>query len=419
MALNIKKLSSDRARSEASQGSKFSGTKILRRLEPGVTTIWLPPPTSEMDDLPYVRADHHFGIAALNPAIRYPVFCLEEDNDGVWHEATLREVERINAFRKEKGRSVTNLDPSAPCPLDAIVNGTDPELAHLSARLDEAQARSLSRKESYLFPYVPMAFATLSDPDRPTPYTAKDMRPFLMPLPVTGYMDLIAKIEDVVRDAGKDPTDPEAGIFFKMKYFKNVNGFWSYEAGPDLKSLMAPTRLPKAVRVAVSTMCVPGGEACPFRYIAGNLKDATQILELVQAGGVSPSTSKPDEDKPACFGVDPDSDDPECWVCPFKVGCAKEAGVEVPPDAKPAGKTAKPAAPEPPDEDEDEVEEEDEEESPPFDAAKEFAEEPEPDEEEPDEEEDEEDEEEEPEPPKAAAKSFRDAVAARKRKRGL
>jgi len=332
VALNIKRIqkgkkrAADRAEERKKKGG--GGQSILRRLDVGVTMVAICPPHEEMDGVPYVQADQHFG---LNPGHRAPCFSLAEDNEGVWLDPVQEMLAKFNEKRAEQGKHVVSVEKGTRCPIQAIINGDDPDLLSLSSGITDEQAGRMKRKETYWFPYVPLAFAPLDDEYNFSNLEVDDQRPWLLPAPPTLYMQLVSKIEKVVYEQERDPTDPMGATLFTIKYYKDNKGFWAYDVDIYSKTLVNPLKLPKGVRRQIKEMCVPGGAADPHRFIAGMLKDEEQIIAIIKGSAVEEKKAPAGDDKPKCFGFDCEPDDEECQACPHKKACAKKCKVPVPP----------------------------------------------------------------------------------------
>ena len=341
MAISIRRLG--KARKAAHERKEASGgTSSLKRVVEGITVIAICPPSDAMDGLPFVRADQHFRLA---PGVSRPAFSLAEDNTGIWHPETQRQLAEINDVRKESGKHVVDvsefvdaIDEEEPleCPIQAVLDGSDPDMYELSEALTSDRAKQMRRKENHFWVYVPLEFAPLDDPYEFKEVKRADQRPFLLPAPQTLHLQLIEKVEEVVRVHDRDPTDPEEVTLFKIKYYQDSNGFMTYDVEFETMSLTEPVALSKGVRAQIRKMCVEEGDADPFRFIAATLQDAGQILKTLKGNAVREEPAGRGEDKPGCYGEpgEIDSDDPECQGCSFKKGCAAETDSEAPPDPK-------------------------------------------------------------------------------------
>jgi hypothetical protein len=184
---------------------------------------------------------------------------------------------------------------------------------------------------------------------------------------------LISCLERVLKV--RDPTDPNAAVFFEVDLQKDKKNFWTYTVAADGESFIDPKPLPKWLRKKIEVSCSQGGECDPQRFVASLIRSAENIIDMINGGAesaVKDDSSAPDA-KPPCHGTDEiDSDDPGCQICKFKVSCAAKTGADVPPDRvlkrKPAPtpepeeesrpKFKRKPAPEPESEEEEEEEEE-------------------------------------------------------------
>jgi hypothetical protein len=367
--LNLKKLGRDKKRARKKKEEGGGGQKLIRRPQEGCTIIAVCPPNDEMDGLPYVKADQHFNVGG--PGNKAPVFSLAEDNDGVWNPETLRQLDEINEIRRDKDKHVVDIEEGMECPVQEILEGSDPDLIHISEAIDDARADRMKRKDNHFWVYAPLRWATLENADKGKfeDVKLKEQRPFLLPAPPTAHLQLVEKIEEVVRVHKRDPTDPKDATLLKIKYFRGANKIMQYDVEYETESLVTPVTLPKPLRAAIKKMCVVGGEADPFRFIAGTVKDAEQIIDLIKGSVVI--EEEDDDDKPGCWG-DEDEYDPKdkfCKKCSFKDSCKTAAAgdddddddePEPEPEPEPKRKKKRKKAkkpdpePEPDDEDDDE-----------------------------------------------------------------
>ena len=310
MALNIRGMRERRKAVEEEQKKRGGGKNDLYKFEFGQTAIYIPPPLPSMNGFPFLEYFTHHNLQGQNQG---SAVCLGLDNEGLWNDATLEQLQaRVD---EDKLKMPSKSEGCNGC------KAHQGELPDVTANIPADRVKKMFPKETYAWPVVP--WGTIEG-GKLKEFPDKECRLTLMGPQL--WDALAAQIE-----LNGDVTDPDQPVLLIVIKTKTGNQQWNveYSAGVWGDSIRNPPRLSKPLKASIRERLAPGGDCDPHRLVANFTKDNDQIMTLLGGDSIKEVAGKGEAGEPACFGLEADPDDPDCQGCAFKIACGKKTGVDM------------------------------------------------------------------------------------------
>lgn len=296
MAFNKDKVK--KRKSELSGGNNFTPKE-------GETLLFFCDTGHPGDEYNFVEILIHYGLGPR----RNPAMCLDASRNPALVDPRVIELAKANSdvdlvAEAKKG-----------CPACRKVWGTDGVQPLPKVEGDEIKAA-----RRYMFPIVPMAYRVVDGKD----FQELDPRAQIWNCSYTQW----DKATDELCEIG-NPTDTESAVFLNIKRKGLKKNDTKYEITTDKGSFRAPQKLSKHIKALVAKSVQPGESADIYRAAADLAKTADEMEALLTGIQVEQTQEEtPEDDHPACFGLDYAKGDAECVDCDDKSECAKACGEE-------------------------------------------------------------------------------------------
>lgn len=297
MALDIERFR--RRREESKQGR--GGGQSFYKFPEGRTVFYLCPPTADMSGVPFLEVNQHGQVGAGKKMH----VCLDETN-AILGDPVLAKL------LAEKKLAVGD------CPTCGVVSGADPAPTGMSGEAVDA----MDIRTNYPMLIIPWGqirsgeFASYPEAER------------VPRILLAGYKlwDGVCAVIELEGDI-----TAQDGAVLLVCLRKGTGLSTQYDVSAYSETIRSPLRLPKSQQAALRKAQESGGDGDLYRVVANLTKSADDVRKMLR-GEATETREAVDPGRPHCYALDTDSDDPECQACPWKEPCAKERGVEVPPD---------------------------------------------------------------------------------------